>query len=388
MTSEERRAARYIRRKEKRETKRNEKLSWHDDFSLLTDPNNLYASFRLCRRGVSWKESTQRYEMNLYRNIWESKGKLEAGENVHTGFVEFTLRERGKVRHIKSIHISERVIQKVLCDWILGPILFNPLIHDNGASVKGKGVHFAIRRLIAHLSRFYRQNGFSNEGYALTIDFKNYFGSIPHNILMNLIKEHINDERVLDLTWKCVKVFGDGVSLGLGSQVSQVLAIFHPNKLDHEIKENMRIKFYGRYMDDLYLIHKSREYLEECLVKIKRVCKTLGITVNEKKTRIFPLQEGILFLKGKYFLQENGRIYRKATKDSAKRMRRKLKCFKELMDAGKMNFKDLRTAYQSWRGNYMRRFHAYQTVERMDKYYDALFILEHPTKEEAKKNNA
>jgi len=374
MTSEERKAARYQRRKTEREKKCHGKLSQYDDFSLITDTDNLYASFRKCRKGVSWKESTQRYEMNLFSNICESKRRLEAGESVQSGFVEFVLHERGKVRHIKSVHISERVIQKTLCDQVLVPILGNSLIHDNGASVKNKGVHFALKRLIAHLSQFYRQNGHLCEGYVLTIDFSNYFGSINHDILMKLVREHVHDERVLDLTWNFVKVFGDGCSLGLGSQVSQMLAIFLPNKLDHAIKENMRIKFFGRYMDDLYLIHKDKKVLEECLEKIRKVCNNLGITVNEKKTRIFPLQKGFVFLKGKYYLLENGKVLRKSTKESPKRMRRKLRKFRKLIDEGKMNYQDLRTAYQSWRGNFIKRFHAYKQVQNMDSLYNSLFI--------------
>ena len=376
MTSNERRAARYQRRKEKRDNKRKETVAPLDDFSLLTDPNNLFAAFRSCRKGVSWKESTQRYEMSLFTNISEAIDKLENGKELHHGFVEFDLNERGKKRHIRSIHISERVVQKALCDQILIPVLGRTLIYDNGASVKNKGMHFSIKRLITHLSRYYRQNGYSNEGYALTIDFKKYFDSIRHDILMNRVEKKVHDERVLDLARMFIRPFGEGVSLGLGSQVSQIFAIFLPNELDHAIKEKMRIKYYGRYMDDLYLIHKDKKYLEQCLIKIREVCKTLGITVNERKTRIFPLCEGILFLKGKYFLQANGKIYKKPTKDGAKRMRRKLKKFKPLVAAGRMDYQDIRAAYQSWRGNYMRRFHAYAKVKFMDNYYDNLFIYD------------
>jgi len=374
MTSEERREGRYQRRKAMRDKKRAEKLSPFDDFSLITDPNNLYKAFRSSRKGVSWKESTQRYEMNIFQNICETIRKLEAGENVQNGFVEFTLHERGKIRHIKSIHISERIIQKTLCDKVLVPILTHSLIHDNGASIKGKGVHFSLKRLITHLSRFYRQNGHSNDGYVLTIDFAKYFDSIQHHILMREVEKKVHDERVLELAYRFIKVFGPGVSLGLGSQVSQVFAIFLPNKLDHAIKEKMKIKFYGRYMDDLYLIHRDKEYLEKCLAEIKIICNTLGIRVNEKKTRIFPLRDGLLFLKGKYFLLESGRVLKKATKESPKRMRKKLRCFRNLIDAGRMNYQDLRIAYQSWRGNFKRRFHAYKTVENMDSTYNALFI--------------
>jgi len=377
MTSEERKAARYLRRKSMREKKRHEKLARYDDFSLITDPNNLHKAFLSSRKGVMWKESTQRYEMNVFHHIWDTKRRLEAGESVQSGFVEFTLHERGKIRHIKSVHITERVVQKCLCDQVLVPILTNTLIHDNGASIKGKGIHFAIRRLITHLCRFYRQNGYSNDGYALTIDFKKYFDSVQHSILMNQVQQHVHDRKVLSLSWDFIKVFGAGISLGLGSQVSQIFAIFHPNKLDHLIKEKLRIKFYGRYMDDLYLIHSDKEYLKKCLDKIKDVCDTLGITINEKKTRIFHLHEGLLFLKGKYYLLENGRVLRKPTKDSAKRMRRKLRSFRKLIDAGRMKFADLRTSYQSWRGNFIRRFNAYQTVKNMDSLYDELFVFDH-----------
>jgi hypothetical protein len=374
VNSDERRQGRYERRIAERINRRKEKLSKYDDFSLLTDPDNLYKAFLSARKGVSWKESTQRYEMNVFQNIIEARRRLMSGENVQSGFVEFTLHERGKTRHIKSVHISERVIQKVLCDQILVPVLSNGLIHDNGASVKGKGVHFAFQRLVTHLSKFYRRNGFSNNGYSLTIDFSKYFDNIRHDILMNLIGKQIHDEKVLDLTQRFIAVFGDGISLGLGSQVSQISAVFYPSLLDHFIKEKLKVKYYGRYMDDLYLIHEDKEYLAECLEKIREVCDTLAITINEKKTKILPLKNGILFLKGKYILLENGRIIRKAAKDSTVRMRRKLKKFKLLLDAGRMNYEDIRIAYQSWRGNYIRRFNAYRTVQKMDGLYDSLFI--------------
>ena len=374
MTSAERKEARYQRRKEERKKKRHAKLDNYDDFSLLTEPDNLYKAFRMSRRGVSWKESTQRYEMSLLTNILETKRRLEAGESVQSGFVEFTIHERGKIRHIKSVHISERIVQKCLCDEVLVPILCNPLIYDNGASIKKKGTHFAIRRLSTHLSRFYKHNGFSNDGYALTIDFKKYFDSIRHDILMERVEKKVHDKRVLELVRNLIRPFGEGVSLGLGSQVSQVFAVFLPNELDHAIKEKMRIKYYGRYMDDLYLIHESKEYLEKCLEKIKIICNNLGITVHERKTRIFPLKEGLLFLKGKYYLQENGRILKKPAKESAKRMRRKLRCFKNLKNAGKMSYADIRIGYQSWRGNFQKRFNAYKIVRKMDSLYNSLFI--------------
>ncbi|MDR0403590.1 MAG: hypothetical protein LBH35_08400 [Treponema sp.] len=200
MTSAERHATRYERRKARREAKRNESLKPYDDFSQITGADNLYTSFKRSRRGVAWKESVQRYEANALRNIAETRRKLLAGENIQSGFVEFDLRERGKIRHIKSVHISERVVQKCLCDYALVPLLSRPLIYDNGASMKGKGVLFALRRLIVHLSRFYRANGFSNNGYALLVDFKRFFDNVRHDILFGLLDRHVADPRLRELT--------------------------------------------------------------------------------------------------------------------------------------------------------------------------------------------
>jgi hypothetical protein len=377
MQCETRRGARHKKRAAQRERNKINVLSKYDNFDNVTDADNLYSAFKKSMRNVAWKESVQRYEASAIRNVIDTRNKLISGESIQSGFVEFTLHERGKVRHIKSIHISERIVQKTLCDEVLTPILSRPLIYDNGASIKGKGTHFALRRLIHHLVRFYRGNGNSNAGYALMVDFTKYFDNIRHDTLLELQNKYIKDKRIQDLTRCFVQVFGNGISLGLGSQVSQISAIFYPNKLDHYIKEILRIKYYGRYMDDLYLIHADKSYLEYCLTEIKRVCTTLGIIVNNKKTRIVKLSDGVLFLKGKYKLLPSGKILRLPCKESAKRMRRKLKKFKKLIDAGKMKYTDLRAAYQSWRGNYQKRFNSRYGILHMDALYNDLFIKNH-----------
>jgi hypothetical protein len=72
---------------------------------------------------------------------------------------------------------------------------------------------------------------------------------------------------------------------------------------------------------------------------------------------------------------------RRADPESRKQMRRKLRKFKGLLDEGKMTRRDVYAAYQSWRGNYRKRFDAFHTIRRMDALYTALFINNHPTEE-------
>jgi hypothetical protein len=376
MTSEERREARYQRRKEKRDAVKTAQIGIYDSFDRVADVDNLYQAFKDCMKNVAWKESVQRYEANALKNVIDTRRKLIEEKSIQSGFVEFDLYERGKKRHIKSIHISERIVQKCLCDQVIVPILTNTLIYDNGASVKYKGLDFAVRRLITHLCRFYRQNNFTNEGYALLIDFSGYFDSINHEILMNLHNKLIKDPRIRKLLYNFITVFGDGVSLGLGSQVSQISAIYLPNAPDHFIKENRRIKYYGRYMDDMYLIHADKDYLKYCLAEIERVCADLKLTINKKKTRIVKLSAGIVWLKGKYTLLPSGKILKRPCKGSAQRQKKKLRKFRKLLDEGKIKYNNIRESYQSWRGNFMKRFHAYRQVGYLDKLYWNYFIAE------------
>lgn len=374
--SDKRHEARYQRRKAYRAAKRLAAIGKHDDFDLVANPNSLCAAFKQSRKGVAWKESVQRYEANLLSNVYAARKKLLAGEDVRRGFVEFDVNERGKIRHIKSVHISERVIQKSLCAQALVPILRRSLVHDNGASLKGKGVGFSLRRLVAHLRRYYRENGNSNEGYALQIDFKNYFGNINHAALFRLLERQIHDARLLELTKSFISAFGPEKSLGLGSEVSQICALAFPSAIDHYIKEVWHMKYFARHNDDIYIIHSSKETLKLLLSKIRAMCEQIGITLNDKKTRIVKLRHGLSYLKGRYILSRTGKIIKLSKGDSVLREKRKLKKFLKKIKERKMSMADVYTSYQSWRGNFKKRFNEYVKVKRMDKLYNELFIYD------------
>ena len=258
-------------------------------------------------------------------------------------------------------------MQRCLCDNALVPLFSAAFVYDNAASLKGKGIDFAMDRLTCHLQRYYRKHG--TDGWALVFDFSDYFNSAPHAPIYAESERRIRDERVQKLACGLMEDFGER-GFGLGSQVSQIDALMLPNRLDHFIKEQLHIEGYGRYMDDGYLIHESRDYLQECLKQIRAVCADLGIRMNEKKTRIVKLQE-LHFLKTRFYLTETGKVRRKMCRKSARRMRRKLKTFRRWMEEGRMTEEDIRTAYESWRGH-MRRGNSYRVLRRMDRFYKRL----------------
>lgn len=371
MTSEERRKARFLRRCARRQEKRKAALARYDCLENVAKASSLLAAYRSARRTVSWKASVQRYGMNLLKNVSATHKAIMAGKDVRKGFIEFDIVERGKPRHISSVHFSERVAQRSLCANALIPTFTRGLVYDNGASVKGKGISFAMKRLKIHLQRHYRKYG--NEGYVLSIDFKSYFANIDHRYVAKLLRDNFSDRRLIEFAMRFVDAFGAENGLGLGSETSQIFAITYPSRVDHFIKERLRIKGYGRYMDDLYLIHHSKEYLRKCLGILRRAFAKIGIVVNEKKTHIIKLRRGFTFLKTQFFLTETGRVVRKAARASITRQRRKLKKFKRFLDAGEMTYKQIYNSYMSWRG-YISHKNAYKTVQSMDKLFNKLFL--------------
>lgn len=369
MTSEERRAARRERRIKRRNEKRDRALAQYDSLERVAEVSSLVSAYRKARCGVSWKESVQRYGMNLLRNAAATRRDILAGKDVRKGFVEFDIMERGKLRHIKSVHISERVAQRSLCENALIPVLTRSLICDNGASLKGKGISFAIDRLTEHLRRHYRKHG--TEGYVLIMDFKSYFESIDHERVKQILSRSFKDQRLIEFAMGFVHAFGDR-GLGLGSEASQILAVAYPSRIDHYIKEQMRIKGYGRYMDDLYLLHESKDYLKQCLSTLRLMFARIGITLSEKKTRVVKLSRGFVFLKTRFVLTGTGKVVRKPSQDSIVRQRRKLKKFKRFLDKGEMTLAQTENSYMSWRGCISHK-NAHMAVRNMDRLYKTLF---------------
>lgn len=397
MTSiERRREGRYQRRKAARERKKRERCMRYDCFENIIRYSSLYRANRKSVRNVSWKASVQRYQMNLLRNLEEARSKLLSGEDISRGFVEFDIIERGKPRHIRSVHYSERVVQRSLCDNALVPMLARSLIYDNGACLEGKGVDWAMNRLKAHLQQFFRANGQSNEGYVALFDFSGYFDNILHEQCFRTYTRTFQDQRILWLlrtfvtpfgypqtesNWKRVKR-GDneeytGKSLGLGSQVSQITAVSYASPLDHFIKQTLRVRWYERYMDDGFMLFRTKSEANSAMEEVIEFCKTLGITVNPKKSKVVSIQNGFKFLKTRHKLTDTGAVELRLDRSNVERQRRKLKKLAAKVAAGKISTEDVSIAYGSWKGYALRRG-GKTAVRRMDALFKELIGVPAP----------
>ena len=303
--------------------------------------DHLYESYLKCRCGSSWKAMVQKFNSQANFNLYRIYNKLKNRKWKHGEYYDFDRIENGKLRHIQAEFFQDRVVQRCFCDYSLIPIISRRLIYDNSASQKGKGIDFALRRCKKHLQDHI--NKYGNEGYILQFDFHHYFENMQHNIVHKMLEDIYKDEDILKVAFSMIDKFKNG--LGLGSQLSQTLALYFPNKLDHKIKEYFCIKGYGRYMDDGYVISDNKEKLIEILDYLKKWSIEYKIPLNEKKTHITKLSKSFTFLKKRFIINKNNRIIILVDKKNIHRMKRKVKVLKTKFD---MDNKYIYQLVNSW----------------------------------------
>lgn len=332
----------------------------------MTDSDALLRSANACASGVRWKASVQRFEIDKLRWLASIRKEIEDQTFKGRGFKRFDIIERGKLRHIQSVHISERVVQKLLCNEVLKPVVYPRLIYDNAASQEGKGTELALKRLVEHIRWHFARYG--KQGGILLMDFHDYFGSIPHEGLNTGLCDLVDDRRVDYFVRFFIDAFDGDTGIGLGSEISQVGAIYYPTPVDKLIENELGVHCYARYMDDSYIIHPDLQYLAQCLDIVREALRARGITMNERKTLIRPLTDDFVYLKKRVHIEDTGRVVLRLTRENINQERKRIVFMREEYDAGRMPPSSIWQSYQSWRG-YAKKYNGYRTVGGMDRFF-------------------
>lgn len=141
----------------------------------------------------------------------------------------------------------------------------------------------------------------------MVIDFRKYFDNIEHKPLFDVYSRYIRNQRLNRMCRSFVTATGKK-GLFIGPEDSQISAIAYPSKIDHKIKDTWRCKYYARYMDDSFIIMRSKDDLRKIRDMLFTEYSKQGIILNPKKTQIVKLSRGFTFLKTQFILQPNGRV--------------------------------------------------------------------------------
>ena len=367
-------------------------------FERLTDINALLSAVRKLEKSSGWKSSVQRITCNRLGFCAALRKSLIDGTYSPGKGFKFIVNERGCRRLIRALDPADMVLQHALCDAVLLPALTPYLIYDNGASLRGKGMAFTRRRLAHHLREYRRRYG--ADGWVLKIDFAKFFDNIPHDRLIDSINDRIQDSRIRDLLSMLLVPYSADVSytdtdfdavpynslqdfetsgprdgsrvlrrsVGIGAPVSQIAGVWYPTPIDTYCKIVRSCRYYGRYMDDIYILHHDRSFLLSVLDGIRRQAHALGLFISEKKTHITPLRQGFTFCKIRYSFTPSGRLLMRPVRETFTCERRRLKTLYGLALCGKISITDYKDLYHSWRSGWIR-FDCHRSLVSLDKTY-------------------
>ena len=306
---------------------------------LLED---LFLAYYQARKNKRNTINQLRFEVNLEQQIFSLCDDLLNESYDISPSICFIVNVPVK-REIFAADFRDRVVHHLLFNYI-NPVFELAFIDDSYSCRKEKGTQYGIKRVDSFIREC--SENYTKDCYILKLDIQGYFMNIDKNILQesinNLLKTkaiYYSDKKepdwdmvsrllrqviMHDSTVNC-KIRGkpadwDGlphskslfyspkdVGLPIGNLTSQLFSNVYLNDFDHYMKETLKLKYYGRYVDDFVAIHPSKDYLIEVKRKVNDfLTERLHLCLHPRKMYLQHYAKGISFL-GAYI--KPNRIY-------------------------------------------------------------------------------
>lgn len=306
----------------------------------------LYQAYLEARKRKRSKPKTAQYEANALA-CTEKLSKILSAKTYQPSKFEVFYVYDPKKRLVQAPAFVDKVVLHAIVDNILYDIFTNRFIRDNYASQKGKGTHDGLLRLRQFMVEYYRKNG-SADGWVLKCDVRHFFASINHDKLKvklwEILEKNGVDREIYDLL--CIYI-DTTEGLPLGYQTSQLFALLFLDEFDHIVKERFRQRYYGRYMDDFFVINSDKNELRKLLAFFREFMSDCGLELNQK-TGIFPLRNGLDFLGFHTYIDDNGAVIQKLRQSSIDRMNSKVKFWEKEYPKGTLDKERIKAQHRSW----------------------------------------
>jgi RNA-directed DNA polymerase len=284
---------------------------------------DLFEAYFSARRNKRNKNSSLYFERNFEVEIFKIFDEIISRSYVPKTSICFTV-EKPVQREIFAANFSDRVVHHFVYNYI-SPVFEKRFINDSYSCRKGKGVHYGINRV----ERFLRScsENYKEDCYILKLDIKSYFMSIRKDLLFSITKEALLKEQRLSFDvglvlyllkqiifdnpekncfvreWKELplgkSLFDTEPNCGLpiGNLTSQLFGNVYLDGFDHFVKQELGIKYYGRYVDDVIILHEDKEYLKSIVPKIREYLReNLSLTLHPDKIYLQHFSKGVKFL--------------------------------------------------------------------------------------------
>jgi hypothetical protein len=338
-------------------------------YKNLYDPaltfSHLLAAHRKGKKRKTLTAQVIKFEMDLEPNIFSLYRELESLTYTPGGYKERIIYEPKK-RLIKAAPYRDRVVHQWYIGNFIKPIFGSAFIFDTYACLDGKGTHRAAAKVQQDLMK---AMSLWPDPYVIKGDIKDYFASILHSIIYNIVASKIVDPKVLWLT----KVILDSVpdpGIPVGSYTSQWFANLVLHQLDMFVKHELKVKFHVRYMDDWALILPDKDTARETLDRITEfLTANLKLQLNSK-TQILPAKNGVNFCGYKIKA-----THMKVRDDCKRKFKRKLRRFRVKLKNREMTGKQFSQVVNSTLGH-IGHADSYQLVNKILRQFDDFIYVE------------
>lgn len=283
----------------------------------IADTDNLLLAFHKAIRGKRRNSEALHFQEHLEDNVAALREEILAGE-VSVGKYEYFYIEDPKLRLICAASFRERVLHHAIMN-VCHPVFERNLIETTYATRPEKGIYKAIDRAKAAMRRY---------PYVAKFDFRKYFDSISHSILIEKLSRMFKDKTLLRIMTAIIDSYSkaEGQGIPIGNLTSQYFANYYLSGMDHWVKEVLRVPEYLRYMDDFLVFASSRDELENYIAQIKRYAE-VELRLTLKPVVVALSTEGIDFL-GYMIYPHKTRL----TQRSKRRFVRKIRLYGELLE--------------------------------------------------------
>lgn len=307
-----------------------------DLYERIYSRDNIITAFENASKGKAHYREVRQWKQNADGHIDEIEALLRDKAYVPSPYKSFIRNTERKARLISKLpFFPDRVIQHALCN-VTVPIWEKHWIRDTYGSIKGRGIHDGVRRVKRSL-----KTDKAGTLYALKIDIRKYYPSINNGLVKQLVRKRI---KCADTLWLCNTIIDSAEGLPIGNYTSQHLANLFLSDFDHWVKEELRVKHYFRYCDDMLLLSGSKEKLHMWLAQIREKLHNLELEINSS-WQIFPVAaRGIDFLGYRFYHTHT--LLRKSIKEKYKKRLRQLRNHAAPLNSSKV--RSMLSSYKGW----------------------------------------
>jgi RNA-directed DNA polymerase len=284
-------------------------------YTEICSIENLRLAHKNARKGKTYYPEVIKIDKDPDKYLIPIQKMLQNKSYFTSKYRIFEIVDRGKRREICDLpYYPDRIVHWALIQ-IIEPILMKHLIETTYAALPGRGTHKALRKMRRYMDD---RNG---TAYCLKIDVSKYFPNIDKEILKNKFRKRIKCPDTLWLIDEIIDSFEKGIPIG--NYTSQYFGNYYLSDFDHWIKEEKKIKYYLRYMDDMIFFAPTKEELHDLIRDIHNYLgEELHLSVKPN-WQVFPTAvRGVDFVGYRTFYSYT--LLRKSTKKRLKRASKKL----------------------------------------------------------------